>query len=111
MPAASRRAFRCHRQTCRHLEGPKAASRKAFRQRRCLIVADGFCEWKKLNGKKHPYCRGLRDDRPFTFAGLWERWNRGDSPINSSTILTTVACARYPVRPSSKPSAPASPQW
>jgi putative SOS response-associated peptidase YedK len=64
---------------------------KAFRQRRCLIVADGFYEWKKLNGRKQPYYIRGQDGRPFAFAGLWERWNRGGSPIDSCTILTTDA--------------------
>jgi putative SOS response-associated peptidase YedK len=35
----------------------KPAFRKAFRQRRCLVVADGFYEWKKLNGRKQPAVR------------------------------------------------------
>jgi putative SOS response-associated peptidase YedK len=69
----------------------RPAIRKAFRQRRWLIVADGFCEWKKLNGRKEPYYIRLQDGQPFDFAGLWERWNRGDSPIDSCTILTTDA--------------------
>jgi putative SOS response-associated peptidase YedK len=69
----------------------KPAFRKAFRQRRCLIVADGFYEWTKLNGRKQPYYIRLQGDQPFAFAGLWERWNRGDSPIDSCTILTTDA--------------------
>jgi putative SOS response-associated peptidase YedK len=69
----------------------RPAFRKAFRQRRCLIVADGFYEWKKINGRKQPYYIRLKDDQPFGFAGLWEHWNRGDSPIDSCTILTTDA--------------------
>ena len=69
----------------------KPAFRKAFRQRRCLIVADGSYEWQKLNGRKQPYYIRLQDCRPFAYAGLWERWNRGDSPIDSCTILTTDA--------------------
>jgi putative SOS response-associated peptidase YedK len=69
----------------------KPAFRKAFRQRRCLIVADGFYEWKKLNGRKQPYYIRLQDGGPFAFAGLWEHWDRGDRPIDSCTILTTDA--------------------
>jgi putative SOS response-associated peptidase YedK len=69
----------------------KPAFRKAFRQRRCLIVADGFYEWKKLNGRKQPYYIRFQDGRPFAFARLWERWNRGGAPIDSCTILTTNA--------------------
>jgi putative SOS response-associated peptidase YedK len=64
---------------------------KAFRQRRCLIVADGFYEWKKLNGRKQPYHIGMRDGRPFAFAGLWEHWDRGGQAVESCTILTTDA--------------------
>jgi putative SOS response-associated peptidase YedK len=52
---------------------------------------DGFHQWKKLNGRKQPYYIRLQDGQPFAFAGLWERWNRGDSPIDSCTILTTDA--------------------
>jgi putative SOS response-associated peptidase YedK len=69
----------------------KPAFRKAFRQRRCLVVADGFYEWKKLNGRKQPYYIHLQDGRPFAFAGLWEHWGRGGEHIDSCTILTTGA--------------------
>src|SRR5205823_14277622 len=34
------------------------------------------------------------DDRPFAFAGLWDRWRRGDQVIESCTILTTDANER-----------------
>jgi putative SOS response-associated peptidase YedK len=54
-------------------------------------VADGFCEWKKLHGRKRPYSIRLQDGRPFGFAGLWEHWDRGGEPIDSYTILTTGA--------------------
>ena len=52
---------------------------------------DGFYEWKKLDGRKQPYYIQLQDGQFFTFAGPWERWNRGDEPIDSGTILTTDA--------------------
>ena len=42
-------------------------------------------------GKKRPYSIRIQDGGPFAFAALWERWNRGDSPIDSCTILTTDA--------------------
>lgn len=68
------------------------AFRNAFRRRRCLIVADGFYEWQKLNGKKQPYFIHLKDDQPFAFAGLWESWRIPDKQhIESCTILTTEA--------------------
>ena len=52
---------------------------------------DGFYEWKKLDGRKQPYYIQLQDGQLFAFAGLWEHWDRGDSPIDSCTILTTDA--------------------
>lgn len=68
----------------------KPAFRSAFRHRRCLILADGFYEWKQQDGKKQPfYCR-VNDGQPFGFAGLWEHWEGEDGEeIDSCTILTT----------------------
>jgi putative SOS response-associated peptidase YedK len=69
----------------------KPSFRSAFKQRRCLILADGFYEWKRLNGKKQPFYFQVSDGHPFAFAGLWERWQGDDSPIETCTILTTQA--------------------
>lgn len=52
----------------------KPAYREAFRRRRCLVIADGFYEWKRLEASKQPYFIYMEDRRPFAFAGLWERW-------------------------------------
>lgn len=73
----------------------KPAFRSAFAQRRCLILADGFYEWKRPEDEKGPatpYYFRLKDGRPFAFAGLWERWHspEGDTLL-SATILTTAA--------------------
>jgi len=69
----------------------KPTFRKAFRSRRCLIVADGFYEWLKTGKHKQPYCIQLKSQRPFAMAGLWEQWHKQDQPIESCTILTTDA--------------------
>jgi putative SOS response-associated peptidase YedK len=69
----------------------KPSFRRAFRSRRCLVVADGFYEWQKINGRKQPYFVGLQIDRPFSLAGLWERWEKHGEPVESCTILTTDA--------------------
>jgi putative SOS response-associated peptidase YedK len=70
----------------------KPAFRAAFKQRRCLIPADGFYEWQRKDGRKQPFFFHLRDERPFGFAGLWERWEgKGGAVINSCAILTTEA--------------------
>ena len=70
----------------------KPSFRKAFKERRCLIPADGFYEWQKTNGGKQPYHLKMRDGRLFAFAGLWESW-KGDEEgeIRSCTIMTTDA--------------------
>lgn len=70
----------------------KPAFRTAFRQRRCLVVADGFYEWQQQENakQKQPYYIRLNDGHPFAFAGLWEHWedNNGEA-IESCTLLTT----------------------
>jgi putative SOS response-associated peptidase YedK len=72
----------------------KPAFRAAFKRRRCLVLADGFYEWKKTGapkGPKTPMYIQLKDGRPFAFAGLWDVWQSADgSSLNSCTIITTT---------------------
>jgi putative SOS response-associated peptidase YedK len=64
------------------------AYKRAFEKRRCIIPADGFYEWQKLeNKKKQPWFFRRRDGEPLAFAGLWELWNG----IRTCTIVTTEA--------------------
>jgi putative SOS response-associated peptidase YedK len=70
----------------------KPAFRSAFKQRRCLVLADGFYEWQQQESKKQkqPFYFRLNDERPFAFAGLWEHWeNTNGEEIESCTLLTT----------------------
>jgi len=78
----------------------KPAFRAAFKRRRCLILTDGYYEWKKATDGKQPYFIHRPDDEPFAFAGLWESWRPKDSdsgnapgeepaPLESCTIITT----------------------
>jgi putative SOS response-associated peptidase YedK len=69
--------------------GSKASFKRAFKSRRCLVVADGFYEWQKAGKGKQPFHIKMKDGKPFALAGLWERWTRGDQPIESVTIVTT----------------------
>ena len=70
------------------------AQRPAFRgllpRRRCLVPADGFYEWRREGRFRTPMRFTLRDNQPFAFAGLWDRWLQPDgSPLYSFTIVTT----------------------
>lgn len=69
----------------------KPAFRNAFARRRCLVAADGFYEWQASPSGKRPHRIQKRDGRPFCFAGLWERWDRGGQVVESCGILTRAA--------------------
>ncbi len=76
----------------------KPSFRAAFRQRRCLVPADGFYEWQAgLPGKprpgkpKQPYLIARADKATFAFAGLWEHWRDGGQVLETFTIITTDA--------------------
>jgi putative SOS response-associated peptidase YedK len=62
-----------------------------FMRRRCLVPSDGFYEWKS-DGDKIPYRIFLKNQRLFSFAGLWDRWHDSNGKfIDSFTIITTSA--------------------
>lgn len=67
----------------------KPAFRTAFKKRRCVVLADGFYEWRKPD--KQPFYISLTGGRPMPFAGLWETWNSPDGPLETCTICTTDA--------------------
>ena len=70
----------------------KPSFRGSFKYKRCLILADGFYEWKANPGKKTktPYFIYMKDRKPFAFAGLWDSWEGPDgSNIKTCTIITT----------------------
>ena len=71
----------------------KNAYRSAFKRRRCLIAADGFYEWQRLDDKtKQPMYIHRADGDPLAFAGLHERWTdaEGLREIHTCTIITTT---------------------
>jgi putative SOS response-associated peptidase YedK len=67
----------------------KPAFRSAFKQRRCLVMADGFYEWRKSD--KQPHYISLKSGEQMAFAGLWQAWKSPDGWIDSCTICTTDA--------------------
>jgi putative SOS response-associated peptidase YedK len=69
----------------------KRSFRDSFRARRCLILADGFYEWAKTGSEKTPFRFQKTGARPFVFAGLWDRWRKDGSQLDTCTIITTRA--------------------
>jgi putative SOS response-associated peptidase YedK len=67
----------------------KPAFRAALRQRRCLVPATGFYEWKVQDGGKQPYLIRPRSGGLISFAGLWETWVGPEGQVRSFTIITT----------------------
>jgi len=72
----------------------KPAYREALKKRRCLIPADAFYEWQRIDKRtKHPFAFALKSGSPYAMAGLWERWQSKDAAqpetLETFTILTT----------------------
>ena len=68
----------------------KPAFREAFSSKRCLVLANGFYEWKKVGKLKVPYYIHLKSADLFAMAGLWEEWKDEQGNIkNTFTIITT----------------------
>ena len=69
----------------------KPMYREAFKKRRCLIPADAFYEWRRIDAKtKIPFAFALATGKPYALAGLWESWQPKDGePLETFTILTT----------------------
>ena len=76
----------------------KPAYRNALRYRRCLVPADGFYEWRAVDGGKQPYVLRPRAGGVMALAGLWEHWQDANgNELESCTILVRAADAQ--VRP------------
>ncbi len=74
----------------------KPSFREIFKKQRCLILADGYYEWKPDKSSKQPVYIHHRDHRPFAFAGLWDIWTPPDNQTDqpswwTATIITTDA--------------------
>ena len=68
----------------------KASFKGLLRSKRCLVIADGFYEWRQENGFKTPMYITLKNGEPFAFAGLWDQWKSPDGQqVRSCTIITT----------------------
>jgi len=73
----------------------KTMWRGPFTRRRCLVPADGYYEWQKVDARnRQPWAFGLKSGEPLALAGLWERWRPrepGAAAVESFSIVTTEA--------------------
>ena len=70
----------------------RPAFRTALRRRRCLVLADGYYEWRRDGRSRTPFRVTLASGEPFAFAGLWETWqDPAGQTVPSCTIITTAA--------------------
>jgi len=59
-------------------------------KQRCIVIADGYYEWKKSSGKSRPYYISHKENKLLPMAGLWDRWNnRQGQYISTYTVITT----------------------
>ena len=67
----------------------KPMFRDAFKRRRCLLVADGFYEWKRTGRAKQPWRFLMAEREPFGIGAIWETWGSGDVRMETCAIVTT----------------------
>ena len=69
----------------------KPSFRVPIRQKRCLVLADSFYEWRKVGKQKFPY-RFLASNKKLLFlGGIWDEWTGGNYPVHTFSIITTPA--------------------
>ncbi len=71
----------------------KPAYRVSIRNKRCLVLTDGFYEWHEQNKKKYPFHIRLTSKDGFAMAGIWDTWENKESGtvLNTFSIITTEA--------------------
>ena len=70
----------------------KPSFRNSIKNKRCLVLCNGFYEWKRVGKEKIPFRVTLSDDSPFAMAGIWDIWrNPNGEFIKSFSIITTEA--------------------
>lgn len=70
------------------------AYKGCFHHKRCIIPADSFVEWQRVNGGKIPFLFSA-EDQAFAFAGIWDYWSDGTEHILSCAIVTTESAQAF----------------
>ena len=71
----------------------RPAFRNSVLSRRCLVLADGFFEWRHENKRTFPYFIRLKNQAPFALAGIWDNWTNPEThlDVKSFSLITTEA--------------------
>lgn len=67
----------------------KPSFRIPIRQRRCLVFADSFYEWRRSGQQKLPYRILRTNDELLVMAGIWDIWEKSGQPVRTFSIVTT----------------------
>ena len=89
----------------------KPSFRAAFRQRRCLIPANGWFEWSSVAGLKQPYFIRSDSTSPLSIAALWETWDNEGELLETFTLITTQATTELAKIHHRQPAIVASSDW
>jgi putative SOS response-associated peptidase YedK len=65
------------------------AYRDAFRQRRCLVIVDGFYEWQRREKVRQPFAIRRTDGKPFALAGIWSAYVTNDGEVVDCCAIIT----------------------
>ena len=82
----------------------KNAYKRPFAKKRCIVPADGFYEWKKIEGqkKKQPMYVSRADEEPLAFAGLWEIWRDPNHTDDEGEPMELLSCTIITGEPNDK---------
>ncbi len=71
----------------------KPSFRHAIKSKRCMVLVDGFFEWRHEKSKAYPYYIRLKNHEPFAIAGIWDGWNNPETKeqVRTFSVITTEA--------------------
>ncbi|MBN2480289.1 MAG: SOS response-associated peptidase [Bacteroidales bacterium] len=71
----------------------KPSYRGLLNRKHCLVLTSGFYEWQTIGNEKIPYYIGVKDQRAFALAGLFDRWTNRETGemVSTFTVITTRA--------------------